>query len=73
MGGPEASGAGQRSERKHAMAAWQMGPELVIGLTRAWGGAAIVVTISPDSLVSAQGWADAGAMCVPPGGDGFNE
>eukprot|EP00974_Lingulodinium_polyedra_P096054 9309236-Lingulodinium_polyedra.AAC.1 len=49
-----------------------MEPGLVIDLARAWG-AALVVSVSPDSLVNSQGWADAGATCVPASGDGFNE
>eukprot|EP00974_Lingulodinium_polyedra_P095704 9276732-Lingulodinium_polyedra.AAC.1 len=49
-----------------------MEPGLVIDLVRAWG-ATLVVSVSPDSLVSSQGWAGTGATCVPASGDGFNE
>eukprot|EP00974_Lingulodinium_polyedra_P043007 4129133-Lingulodinium_polyedra.AAC.1 len=68
MGGPKTPGARQRTEPEHAKAAWQMEPGLVLGLARAWG-AALVVSVSPDSLASSQEWADTGATCVPASGD----
>eukprot|EP00974_Lingulodinium_polyedra_P095980 9302933-Lingulodinium_polyedra.AAC.1 len=72
MGGPKPPNAKQRPEPNHVKAAWQMEPWLVIDLARAWG-AALVVSVSPDSLVNSQGWADTGATCVPASGDWFNE
>eukprot|EP00974_Lingulodinium_polyedra_P087367 8468870-Lingulodinium_polyedra.AAC.1 len=49
-----------------------MEASLVVDLTRAWG-AALVVFVSPDSLISSQGWAETRATCVPATGDGYSE
>eukprot|EP00974_Lingulodinium_polyedra_P026342 2541471-Lingulodinium_polyedra.AAC.1 len=72
MGGPRQPGDARQPEAGHPKAAWQMEPTFIIDMARAWG-AALVVSVSPDSLVNCQGWAGTGATCIPASGDGYNE
>eukprot|EP00974_Lingulodinium_polyedra_P063088 6087857-Lingulodinium_polyedra.AAC.1 len=68
MDGGKPPGGARQAGASHPRAAWQMEPTLVIGMARAWG-AALVVSVNPDSLVSCQEWAGTGATCIPASGD----